>query len=145
MSKNRSIQVRQHQQTTIERFQGPVPPPEVLAKYDEVVPGAGDRIFAMAERQAAHRQDLEKRVISSNMAAERLGTCLGFILAMTALVGGFYLIATGHSSVGIVSIISSLAIPAGAFAYGKYQQKQERVEKLQPFSEKPEQRQLPDP
>lgn len=140
MSKNKSIQVRQ-QRTTIAHFQGPVPPPEVLAKYDEVVPGAADRIFAMAERQAVHRQDLERKVISSNITGERLGTVLGFILAMTALVGGFYLIATGHGSVGIASIISSLAIPAGAFAYGKYQQRQERAEKVQPFSENSEHRQ----
>ncbi len=143
MSKNKSIQVRQ-QQINIQQFQGPIPPPEILARYDEVIPGGADRILAMAERQAAHRQELEKRVITSNITGERWGAGLGFVLAMTALIGGFYLVGTGYGSVGIASIISSLAIPAGAFAYGKYQQKQERAEKAQQFTGNPEHRQLQD-
>lgn len=40
---------------------GPLPPPEVLKAYDEVLKGAAKRIFDMAERQATHRQALEKR------------------------------------------------------------------------------------
>ena len=34
-----------------------MPPPEILAQYDGVVPGAGERILQMAEREqlAAHR------------------------------------------------------------------------------------------
>ena len=33
------------------RFSGPVPPPEILAQYDQVLPGAADRILQMAERE----------------------------------------------------------------------------------------------
>jgi uncharacterized membrane protein len=29
---------------------GPIPDPETLKKYNEVLPGAADRIFAMAEK-----------------------------------------------------------------------------------------------
>ena len=40
----------------ISRFSGPLPHPEDLAKYEQVLPGAADRIISMAEQQAAHRQ-----------------------------------------------------------------------------------------
>jgi uncharacterized membrane protein len=31
-------------------FQGPLPPPSILRGYDEITPGAAERIIAMAER-----------------------------------------------------------------------------------------------
>jgi uncharacterized membrane protein len=43
--------------------QGPLPHPAVLKQYDDVVPGAAERIMRMAEQQAQHRQDLEAHVI----------------------------------------------------------------------------------
>lgn len=39
---------------------GPLPPPDVFAGYEQVCPGAAERILSMAEQQAKHRQDLEK-------------------------------------------------------------------------------------
>jgi len=41
-------------------FSGPLPPPEILRKFDEVVPGAAERIIKMAEDQSIHRKELEK-------------------------------------------------------------------------------------
>jgi hypothetical protein len=42
-------------------FAGPLPPPEVLARYNDVVPNGADRILSMAERQGAHRESLETK------------------------------------------------------------------------------------
>jgi uncharacterized membrane protein len=49
--------------TTIERriHKGPLPAPEDFAKYNNIVPGAGERILAMAERNQAHRHAMEER------------------------------------------------------------------------------------
>lgn len=44
-----------------ESFSGPIPPPEALAKYEDKFPGFGERILAMAEREAAHRHDMDIR------------------------------------------------------------------------------------
>ncbi|MBI1739603.1 MAG: DUF2335 domain-containing protein [Acidobacteriales bacterium] len=51
----------------VSRFSGPLPHPEDLAKYEQVLPGSADRIIRMAERQAEHRQNLEKTVVLSNV------------------------------------------------------------------------------
>ena len=56
-----------------------------LERYNQILPGAAERIIAMAESQHAHRQGLEKHVIESNVSAQRLGTILGFVVAMTAI------------------------------------------------------------
>ena len=32
-------------------FSGPIPPPNIMRGYEEILPGAADRILSMAERQ----------------------------------------------------------------------------------------------
>lgn len=34
-------------------YSGPLPEPEALAKYDQIVPGAAERILTMAEKRNA--------------------------------------------------------------------------------------------
>jgi uncharacterized membrane protein len=41
---------------------GPLPPPEVLEKYNQVVPGLADRIITMAEQQASIVRSLSGRL-----------------------------------------------------------------------------------
>jgi uncharacterized membrane protein len=67
-------------QTSQTQFIGPIPPPEVLAKYNEALPNAAERIMAMAESQLGHRQDLETKVIDSNCKAQQRGPIYGLIV-----------------------------------------------------------------
>ena len=41
-------------------FSGPLPPPQILEKYESIVPGSADRIIGMAEKQSEHRRSIEK-------------------------------------------------------------------------------------
>jgi uncharacterized membrane protein len=41
----------------------------MLVQYNQAFPGCAERIVAMAERQAAHRQDIEKTAITSKQEA----------------------------------------------------------------------------
>jgi uncharacterized membrane protein len=62
MSKNHPNQQNNRtmlvQQTSVQSFSGPLPPPEVLKRFDEIVPGAAERIIKMAEAQSEQRKDL---------------------------------------------------------------------------------------
>jgi uncharacterized membrane protein len=60
-------------------FSGPLPPPEILAKFNEVVPGAADRLIAMAERQSAHREALETAVVQGGLESQKRGSWFGFL------------------------------------------------------------------
>jgi uncharacterized membrane protein len=53
-------------QATIQAHAGPLPNPETLAQYNDIIPDGADRIMKMAEGQASHRQKLEEYVIKTN-------------------------------------------------------------------------------
>lgn len=110
-------------------FSGPLPPPEILAKYNQVLPGSAERIMAMAEEQQRHREHLEKVVIESNAAVQKLGPILGFIVAMSAVIGGVVVILMGRSAAGLVTILASLGSLVGVFIYGKRSQANELAAK----------------
>ena len=52
-------------------YQGPLPPPETLRGYNELIPNAAERIFAVFEKQAAHRmnEEREERIASFKLAS----------------------------------------------------------------------------
>jgi uncharacterized membrane protein len=69
-----------HQEVT--SFRGPLPPPEALKQYDETIPGAAERILAMAEKQQEHRSKLEKMIVEERIHQSANGQIFGFILAL---------------------------------------------------------------
>jgi len=121
-------------------FSGPLPPPEYLAKYEQVLTGSANRIICMAEQQSAHRQYLEKKVVESNTDIQRWGLACAFVIAMTAIIGGIWLSFHGMSGTGLTSIITALAALVGVFVYGKHQQKEELREKSEELVPRPEER-----
>lgn len=110
-------------------FSGPIPPPEILVKYNEALPGAAERIIAMAENQSQHRQSLEKAVIAANCSTQKTGPIYGFVICMTAILGGVYLIHDGKSAQGLTAIISALSALVLVFVVGKWKQEKELSEK----------------
>ena len=111
------------------RFSGPLPEPNQLSRYNDLIPDGADRIMAMAERQSAHRIQMEMLLLRSNIGRERRGSWFAFTLALIAIVGGFYLIHEGKSAQGLVAIIGSVVTLAGIFVYAQQQQQRERKEK----------------
>lgn len=108
---------------------GPLPPPEVLKAYEEVLKGAAKRIFEMAERQAAHRQDLEKKVTESEIRRSYAGIAAGLVVALTCVVGGLIAICAGHDTAGAAVATTTVASLTGIFIYGSISRKHERQEK----------------
>lgn len=124
------------------QFQGPLPPPQVLAQYDAALPGCAERIVSMAEAQAAHRRTLESKVIEGKAVTERRGQVFAFMLALVAILGGVWLIDQGKDASGMTAIIGALASLAGAFVYGRRKDAEERRQKRADFA--PPQFRLPD-
>ena len=76
-------------------FQGPLPPAAEFARYDEVTPGAGERILSMAEAEQRHRHELEERKLKAadeDQKASRVqvkrGQWFGLIVSVSAIIGG---------------------------------------------------------
>ncbi len=77
-------------------FEGPLPPPEVLEGYARLVPSAPERILQMAERQATHRQEIERR----NSRRPWFGILAGSLLAFALLGLAGYALYLGEPLVG---------------------------------------------
>ena len=73
-----------------EQFSGPIPHPRHFEKYDAILPGAGDRILSMAEKQQAHMIDMDQRVLDAEKSDRRTGMVLGW-LGLLALVACAFL------------------------------------------------------
>lgn len=126
-------------QSVVQRvtFAGPIPPPELLAKYNDVIPNAAERILAMAEKQENHRQYLGKSVVDSDIQQSKRGLVAGSLLSALVISGGIYLLANGHSVSGFVAILAPLAGLAGVFVYGQEHRKRERLERSKTRGEQP--------
>ena len=85
----------------------------------------------MAESQHAHRLELEKHVIHSNVSAQKLGTILGFVVAMTTVLGGIWLVHEGKSGEGLAAILTALASLVGVFLYSKREQQKDLAKKTE--------------
>ncbi|MBV8774176.1 MAG: DUF2335 domain-containing protein [Deltaproteobacteria bacterium] len=112
-------------------FSGPLPPPDVLQDYNGAFAGCAERIVAMAERQSAHRQELERLVVRSNCSAQNRGQWFAFVLALVVICGGIFLLAQGKSIEGFAAIILAVGSLIGALIYGRSEQRKERADKSQ--------------
>jgi len=106
-----------------------LPPPAVLAGYDDVLPGAADRIISMAEKQMAHRQSLESLVVGSDVKRSWAGLIVGGVLALGLIVSGTFLIYHDHDTAGTTMVGTTLTAILGAFVYGTRARKEEREAK----------------
>lgn len=98
---------------------GPLPSPRTLHGYKLVNSTFPDRIMKMTEEQSAHRQKNESRMVMNGTRNEFLGMLLAFIIVMTAIIGGIFLIYTGKDLSGLTSIIIGIVSAASVFIGGK--------------------------
>jgi len=135
-SVNPSADAAMQARVQTEYFSGPLPPPSLLARYNDVVPNGAERILAMAERQSAHREKLEAQVVAGNLESQRRGSLYAFLLALVAIVGGIFLIHEGKSASGLATVISALAGLVSIFFYSQHRQSKERAEKADALAER---------
>lgn len=94
-------------------FEGPLPSPEHLEKFDRVLPGLADRITKMAEGYARARW-LDGRTARWSTI---LGQVFAFVVAMTIILGGFYLVLHDKRPEGIAAVVATVAAIVTAFIY----------------------------
>lgn len=77
-------------------FSGPLPPPDDLAKYNDAVPDAAERIIAMAEKEQENRHRLQGEELKLRRTVETRGQMLGFVLALLFTFASVFLAYLGH-------------------------------------------------
>ena len=121
-------------------WRGPLPPPNILGRYDEVLPGAAERILVMSEnlhqhelnmeRDASDREnkvlDLADKALSNDASQGRRGQWFAFVIALLGIVVGALLIAIDKAGFGMAVIFTPLAGLVGVFVYGTQARSAER-------------------
>ncbi|HET6878684.1 MAG TPA: DUF2335 domain-containing protein [Pirellulales bacterium] len=118
-------------QVTTTSYTGPVPPPALLREYDEVVPGAAERILSMAEKQTTHRIELESIVVKGGATRSWVGLWLGFVIALVVCGVGLWVALAASPTAGATIITGTVAVLAGVFVYGQHSQRVEREHKAE--------------
>jgi uncharacterized membrane protein len=113
-------------------YSGPLPHPEILRSFEEVVPGSAQRIFTQFEEQSAHRRSMEASVISSGAFSQRLGTISASLIGLAGVTGGLWLTHEGKSLEGLSSLFGTLATLVGTYFYKRKEQDKEREDKRDP-------------
>lgn len=72
-----------------EMFAGPIAHPRHLAEYERILPGAAERIVAMAERQQAHNIDVNSRTLQAAIADEKRGMQYGAGILVLCIAAAF--------------------------------------------------------
>jgi uncharacterized membrane protein len=97
---------------------GLLPSPEILQKYDAVLPGLADRLVLQAEKQTTHRIALEKKLLIANIWKSYLGLVFGFLIGSLGIGGGLWLTFVGFNVIGIVFSSATLVSLVMSFIYG---------------------------
>jgi uncharacterized membrane protein len=108
--------------TQVQAWQGPLPSPEALSKYNDAVPGAAERILSMAEKEMEHRHQKEDKAIKYSGRLMVFSTLLAFLCVI--VLGGVlcYAIYVGSNTAAIATAIGTIAAVVGLFTFGKAKQ-----------------------
>lgn len=103
-----------------EVFSGPIPPPEALARYEEIQSGAADRIIKMAEKQQDHRMSLEKKAIGGQIDQSKRGQIFGFVAILLCIGVAIFFAASFDMTTFAASFLSiTMVVLVGLFVTGK--------------------------
>lgn len=110
-------------------FSGPLPPPEILKNYNDIVQNGAERIISMAEKQSIHRMMLEEHAIKEELKQSRNGQFFGFFLGVFGLSLATILAMYGHETIaGIFGTTTILGLVT-VFVLGKKAQIKELSDK----------------
>lgn len=102
-------------------FLGPIPPPSFLKGYEEIIPGAAERILAMAETDAQHQREIEFAALNAEVTGVRRGQVLGFFVVLATLSLAAFCAHLGFENaalaIGGIAVVSL----ASAFVLGRQQ------------------------
>jgi uncharacterized membrane protein len=122
------------------RYRAPIPPPEMLWRYEKIVPGAAKRILTQFERQSEHRREIERKMVS-NIARREMGSILVVALLIVAVTFlGYHMVSRGQSLYALGTVAASVSGVLIAFFTGKkanLREKEEKRELLKELMEPP--------
>jgi len=113
---------------TTQLYEGPIPHPDVLARFDDRVPGTAHRLINLAIEESEHRRKMEEMAMAANVStqsrnvaiaenqskavfrSDAISQFLGAAVTAACIFGAVYLAVNEHE--GVAALLC--AVPTGA-------------------------------
>ena len=130
------------QRTTISL--GPLPTPENLDRYNQVLPGLAGRIVTMAEKEQAHRIDSEQKSLTALIVSHHRGQLLATVLGLAAfaVAGAFGYWGEAAAGAGLAGGVI-LSIVGVLYVKQRYSKDQNQNQQESPQEDQAEQLKMP--
>lgn len=108
------------------QWSGPIPAPESLAKYEQIVAGSAERILVMAEEEQKHRHRLEDKEGKRRYVVSLISMIFAFLCVLSLIGLVIYTISVGSYGKTLATTIAAIATVAGIFGIGKFMRSKEK-------------------
>ena len=98
-------------------YSGPLPPPEVLARFERLYPGSAKLIIDDFLSESLQRREAERHFLRSTIFRHNLGAVSASLLGLIGVAGGLWLAYVGRSLSGLSSVLGTLATLLAIFLY----------------------------
>jgi uncharacterized membrane protein len=98
-------------------YSGPLPPPEVLARFEDLYPGSAKLIIDDFLNESIQRREAERKILPSLIFRQTLGAVSASALGIVGLGGGIWLSHEGRSLSGLSSVLGTLGTLLAIFLY----------------------------
>ena len=102
-----------------EYFSGPIAHPRHLREYNDISPGAADRIITMAEKNADHRRTMASEKSRADISDRKLGMLLGMCVLILWLLAAFFSAILLDNELVAGLFLGSAVLGAGLFVKGR--------------------------
>lgn len=94
----------------LEEYQGELPHPEILQRFDEIVPGSAKAIFDEMQANGAHRRKMENRVNRTNSWTFSFAVVATHLAELATLGFGGLLIYIDKPVEGFAILVAQVAL-----------------------------------
>jgi len=107
------------QQEVMSHHSGPLPAPNDFAAYNDVIPGAAERILALAEIESEHRRNQETKAMLRMHRETLVGQLFALSMGLTGIAASVYLAIHDHTVVAATIGGGTLVALVTAFIKGR--------------------------
>ena len=110
-------------------FSSPIPPPNILKGYNDIIPNGAERIIAQSEIQLNHRINLENFAVKAELKQSGRGQIFGFILGVIVLGLATILALYGHETIAGIFGTTTIGALVTVFVLGQKAQNKDLTKK----------------
>ncbi len=83
-------------------WEGPLPPPQALGAFSDVVENGAERVFRQFEAEAEHRRQMTKETLRVQARDLMVGKILAFLFVMSMIGTAIFAISKGYPTAAVI-------------------------------------------